>query len=227
VVRPGRAAELDVRQEDRDMRYDAFVSHASEEKDSVARPLAARLANLGYSVWFDEFELKVGDSLRRQIDRGLAESRFGIVVLSPAFFEKAWTKYELDGLTAVEVDRGSVCILPVWHELAKADVLRFSPALAGKVAVLTTLGLEGVVRRLCESLGNPSETPVPLKRPVVEAEFNHVDSDKINAMLKHSLCPRCGQGGNIFGFDGPDGDEFDWFECPHCGLFHVLHSLGG
>jgi hypothetical protein len=39
-------------------------------------------------VWFDEFTLKVGDSLRRTIDHGLGYSRFGVVVLSPAFFAK-------------------------------------------------------------------------------------------------------------------------------------------
>lgn len=209
------------------MKYDVFVSHASEDKDAVARPLAARLANLGYSVWFDEFELKVGDSLRREISRGLAESRFGIVVLSPEFFKKAWPKYELDGLTAVEVDRGSACILPVWHEVTKTDVLRFSPALADRVAVLTTLGIEGVARRLCQSLGEPRQAAIPLRRPVLEAELDGEGSDRIATMLRESICPRCEQKGDIFGFDGPDGDEFDWFECPHCGLFHVLHSSGG
>ena len=52
------------------------------------------------SVWFDELTLKVGDSLRRSIDRGLASSRFGIVVISPHFLSKEWPQKELDGLTA-------------------------------------------------------------------------------------------------------------------------------
>ena len=185
----------------------------------------------------------MGDSLRREINRGLAESRFGIVILSPEFFKKAWTKYELDGLTAVEVDRGLVCILPVWHEVTKADILKLSPALADKVAVLTTLGLKGMAQRLLESLGEPSRAPVPLKRLELprdakaggsasgrvskEDEFDDVGSEKIEKLLEDSICPRCEQKGEICGFDGPDGDEFDWFECPHCGIFHVLHSSGG
>jgi hypothetical protein len=57
---------------------------------------ALREAHL--DVWYDEFTLELGDSLRREIDRGLATSQFGIVVLSPAFFAKRWTNYELDGL---------------------------------------------------------------------------------------------------------------------------------
>ena len=52
-------------------------------------------------VWFDAFALTVGDSLRRSIDRGLAQSRFGIVILSEVFFAKHLPPLELDGLVAV------------------------------------------------------------------------------------------------------------------------------
>ena len=117
--------------------YHAFISHASEDKDQVVRPLARLLAKLGYSIWYDEFELKVGDSLRRKIDLGLARSRFGIVVLSPDFFAKNWPQYELDGLVAREVE-GQKVVLPIWHRVSKDDVLQYSPPLADKLALSTT-----------------------------------------------------------------------------------------
>lgn len=72
--------------------YDVFISHASEDKDCVVRPLAHALRIKGLNVWYDEFELKIGDSLRRKIDQGLSRSRFGIVVISRSFIKK-------DGLT--------------------------------------------------------------------------------------------------------------------------------
>jgi len=81
--------------------YDVFISHASEDKDAVVRPLAIALKNKGLSVWYDEFELKIGDSLRRKIDKGLANSNFGIVVISRSFIKKGWTNYELDGLITI------------------------------------------------------------------------------------------------------------------------------
>ncbi len=84
--------------------FDVFVSHASEDKDAIARPLAEALRDRGLSVWFDEFELRIGDSLRRKIDKGVARSRFGLVVLSPAFFAKGWPQYELDGLVTMAVN---------------------------------------------------------------------------------------------------------------------------
>lgn len=117
--------------------YTAFVSHASEDKDEVARPLTEALVALGHKIWFDEFTIKIGDSLRRTIDRGLTSSRFGIVILSPAFLSKGWPQYELDGLVAREV-AGQKVILPIWHKLSKNEVLAYSPTLADKVALSTS-----------------------------------------------------------------------------------------
>ena len=70
--------------------WDVFISHASEDKETVARPLAEALARRGVKVWFDAEQLTLGDSLRRSIDQGLAQSRYGIVILSRRFFAKEW-----------------------------------------------------------------------------------------------------------------------------------------
>jgi hypothetical protein len=117
--------------------YDVFISHASEDKDDVVRPLAHALSDSGLKVWYDEFELKIGDSLRRKIDTGLAKSRFGIVVLSRSFFGKGWTNYELDGLVTRSVT-GEQVLLPIWHEITKKELIDYSPSLADKVARSTT-----------------------------------------------------------------------------------------
>jgi TIR domain len=114
---------------------DCFISHASEDKDAVARPLAEGLQAAGYDVWFDEYDLEPGDSLREKIDQGLANSRFGIVVLSRKFFEKNWTKAELDGLMARQTIGSERVILPVWHEIDAAYLDSVSPMLAGLVGL--------------------------------------------------------------------------------------------
>lgn len=116
--------------------YDAFICQASEDKEKFVKPLADALTHMEYQVWYDEFELRVGDSLRQSIDKGLVNSRYGIVVLSPAFFAKNWPQYELNGLTAREMD-GHKVILPIWHMVDRDDVLAYSPTLADKVALST------------------------------------------------------------------------------------------
>lgn len=124
--------------EQQDHTYDAFVSYASEDKDDLVRPLVEALNKKGYSVWYAEFKLRIGDSLRRSIDKGLAHSKFGIVVLSPSFFAKNWTQYELDGLVAKEMTGGKV-ILPIWHKVSKDEVMAYSPALADKFELNTAM----------------------------------------------------------------------------------------
>ena len=114
-----------------------FISHASEDKDEVVRPLAHALQSAGLSVWFDEFELKIGDSLRQKIDRGLAKSRFGIVVFSRVFLSKGWTNYELDGIVTRTVS-GEQVLLPVWHNITKQEIVDFSPSLADRLARSTS-----------------------------------------------------------------------------------------
>ncbi|MGW6932926.1 DUF1883 domain-containing protein [Lentzea sp. NPDC054927] len=117
--------------------WDVFISHASEDKDEIVRPLAHALQGLDLRVWYDEFELKLGDSLRRKIDQSIANSAFGVVVLSESFFAKGWAQYELDGLVTRTVD-GSQVMLPLWHRLTKAEVISYSPSLADKLARSTT-----------------------------------------------------------------------------------------
>ncbi|WP_367363157.1 DUF1883 domain-containing protein [Mesotoga sp.] len=113
--------------------FDVFISHASEDKDDVVRPLAYALKERGISVWYDEFELKMGDSLRRKIDKGLANSYFGIVVISRDFIKKGWTNYELDGIITKSIS-GEQILLPIWHNISKSEVINFSPSLADKLA---------------------------------------------------------------------------------------------
>jgi len=116
--------------------HDVFISHASEDKATLVRPLAKALTDLGFDVWFDETSLKLGDSLRAKIDQGLASSRYGVVVLSESFFSNNWPAYELNGLVAKEMNGGN-SILPIWHKVTKDEVLSFSPTLADKLALNT------------------------------------------------------------------------------------------
>lgn len=129
-------------------KFDFFISHATEDKQSFVRPLAKILISIDCKVWYDEFNLKIGDSLRKKIDEGLKSSRYGIVVLSRDFFKKNWPEYELNGLVAKEMN-GIKVILPIWHNVTKDEVLQFSPSLADKLALNTAIySLEEIAAEL-------------------------------------------------------------------------------
>ncbi|MDO8675234.1 MAG: toll/interleukin-1 receptor domain-containing protein [Candidatus Omnitrophota bacterium] len=128
---------------------DVFISYASEDRETVAKPLAQLLSSLGISVWFDQFDLKIGDSLRRKIDDGLNKSRYGIVILSTAFFDKHYTNLELDGLAQKEVN-GEKVILPVWVGIDEKNVRSSSHILADRIACKWEDGINIVVPKLIE-----------------------------------------------------------------------------
>ncbi len=159
-----------------DAQWDFFISHASEDKQAIARPLADALIAKGMKVWYDEFSLNVGDSLRESIDRGLSQSRFGVVILSRHFFAKHWPQKELNGLATREVD-GKKVILPVWHTVGVVEVRAYSPMFADRIAVNTEKGLEHVVEKVLAAAGlpsnvvsesRPSRQTIPFKESVNE-----------------------------------------------------------
>ncbi|WP_404351675.1 toll/interleukin-1 receptor domain-containing protein [Phycicoccus jejuensis] len=118
---------------------DVFLSHASEDKDEIARPLRDALERRGVTVWFDELQIKVGQSIRQEIESGIAGCRFGVVIISPHFFAKQWTQAELDGLFGKKMESGQDLVLPIWHHVSKDEVQRHSPLLAGVMALNTAV----------------------------------------------------------------------------------------
>ena len=146
--------------------HDVFICHASEDKDEFVRPLAEALRSHHLEVWYDEFALDVGDSLREAIDRGLARSHYGIVVLSPSFFRKRWPKRELNGLVAREMGEDRAMILPIWHRVGREEVLAFSPPLADLRAAVSASGIPAVVGQLLRKL-QPEGSPLVVARDIL------------------------------------------------------------
>jgi hypothetical protein len=145
------------------MQYDVFICHASEDKKDFVRPFAELLKQQHIDVWYDEFSLSVGDSLTQKIDEGLSKSRFGIVVLSPNFFNKPWAKRELNGLTLREMVEKRNLILPIWHRVTVEDVAKFSPPLADKKAASSADGINALVRELTKKI-KPDDSPLIVAR---------------------------------------------------------------
>lgn len=128
-------------------KWDLFISYASEDRAEVAEPLAKLLSHCGLKVWYDQNELRLGDGLRRKIDEGLIQCRYGVVILSPSFFLKHYPNRELDGLAQREVD-GQTVILPIWYKVTDAKVRAYSPPLADRIAGRWEDGLNAVLVRI-------------------------------------------------------------------------------
>jgi formylglycine-generating enzyme required for sulfatase activity len=150
---------------------DVFISHAHEDKE-VARPLAEALRQRGLTVWYDEYVLRLGDSLREVIERGLASARFGVVILSPNFFAKEWPQRELNALLARETTKRSKVLLPIWHNLTLEEVTTRTPIIADRLAVSTAKGIPFIVEQILavleaekpRSAATASPPPPPIRR---------------------------------------------------------------
>ena len=146
------------------MTWDVFIAHAAEDKADCATPLAEALRSRGLSVCYDDFVLSVGDSLTEFMNRGIAESRFGIVILSERFFAKRWPQAELAALLHRERDGRSI-LLPLWKGLEVEGVLKHAPLLADRRAARWEDGLERVVGQLAAAIGYPPGARSPGGRP--------------------------------------------------------------
>ena len=203
--------------------WDAFISHASEDKDGFVRPLAEALQSLGAVIWYDEFTLRLGNSLSDSIDRGLSQSRFGIVVISPDFMNKAWTRHELRGLWTREIS-GRGHILPVWHKVQKDEVEAFSPTLADRVAVRTEgRAAADVALAILAEIRPDLHAAHPRAELLRRADGSALaelqeEVGNLRSQLSEFQCPYCGST-LISSIDAPiDEDEKHWdvrkiFEC--------------
>jgi len=142
----------------------AFISHDSRDKQEIARPIALGLQQRLCPVWFDEFSLRVGDSLREKIERGLKECARCILILSPNFLtNEGWTKAEFNSVFTREILQNEHVMLPVWRGVSARQVYDYSPSLADRVGLDWGLGADEVCRLLYNSIATATMVPTPSK----------------------------------------------------------------
>ena len=205
--------------------YDVFICHASEDKEGFVRPFAEALRRLGLSVWYDEFKFEIGDSISRQIDKGIVGARFGIVVVSRSFIGRPWPEHELHGLVNRDVEE-DLKILPIWHGVTKREVSQFSPSLADKFAIDTQhVDAEEAAIRILRTVRRDLYAQHP------RAELEKMASGEALAELQTEIeelrervaeyeCPHCGAPLSTR-IDAPvDPEERDWdvVETYECGF---------
>jgi len=131
----------------------AFISHDTRDKEALVRELALEMSKLMCPVWYDEYSLDVGDSLRAGIEKGLRETTKCIVILSPNFLSNdGWGKAEFDSIFTREIiEKGNV-MLPVWHNVDARAVYEYCPRLADKVGLKSDIGVKELARKLVNAV---------------------------------------------------------------------------
>ena len=167
-----------------------FISHASEDKTTLVLPLVQALKSDDLDVWYDDYELTIGDSLAHKIDQGIAACDYGIVILSESFFAKTWPRVELDALLSREIGTRFKVILPIWHGVDEAYVQKFSPILSAKLAANSKAGTTALVSQIRRAVGlsfGPASSETKHVRSLMELQddlMRHLDS------LRYTLTDR-------------------------------------
>ncbi len=131
-----------------------FVCHASENKELVVRPLVEMLKSSGISYWYDEAEIKWGNSLIDKVNEGLSKSSYVMVVLSEDFLNKNWPQKELNSAMNIEASSGQTKVLPliVGDKAAREKILGKYPLLNDKKYLVWPENRDDVVPSLLRLL---------------------------------------------------------------------------
>lgn len=111
-------------------KYDLFLCHAWDDRKGVARELSDKLTAMGVSVWFSEKDLPLGSTMLREIDKGLAKSRAGIVLVTPAFLKRV----ENEGVAEKELSAllAKDRLVPIVHNTTYDELRNVSPLLGSR-----------------------------------------------------------------------------------------------
>lgn len=114
---------------------DVFLCHAWDDRRGVAKELHDLLESLGVSVWFSEKDVALGTPLLREIDRGLAKSRVGVVLVTPALLRRLQSEgiadKELSALLARDL------LVPIVHDTTYEALREVSPLLGSRSGLST------------------------------------------------------------------------------------------
>ena len=121
----------------------AFISHDSQDKVLIASKIAKGLSSRLYPVWYDEYSLKIGDSLRESIESGIKEAHKCILILTPNFLSnKGWSKTEFNSIFTRGLIMKEKIVLPVWYNVSPKEIYEYSPSLADTFALTWPSPLE-------------------------------------------------------------------------------------
>jgi len=114
---------------------DVFLCHAWDDRQGAAKELHDLLESQNVSVWFSEKDVVLGTSLLREIDKGLAKSRVGIVLVTPAYLRRV----SADGIADKELSAllARDLLVPIVHDTTYEALREVSPLLGSRSGLST------------------------------------------------------------------------------------------
>lgn len=163
---------------------DFFISHASEDKDEFVREFVNRLLKLGYLTFYDEYSIKLGDSIVEKLNEGISNSQVFIIVISPNFLKKKWTNKEFNTIFSLSTQLGKR-LIPVYHNIDYESVLLHYPLLNEIKGINTSVGMD----LLCSEVVNQSGVE-PNLGFIISKEAENIVSESGFCLIFSFIIPR-------------------------------------
>jgi hypothetical protein len=133
------------------MKHDCFISYAGDDRPLVESIVAA-LERAAIKVWWDRGQIRLGDRLTQKIDEGLSQSRYGLIIVSPAFMGKRWPESELRALANRAIRSGHRVILPILVGMDHDAFAAKYPLLADIVSTTFSGDLKALVTEITAAM---------------------------------------------------------------------------
>jgi hypothetical protein len=138
---------------------DLFLCHSSEDKHNVVLPFTRLLEARGVSYWFDQAEIKIGDSISAKIDEGLRDSRYVLAFISKSFLERKWPERELRSALSSSIGKGIKKVLPVLIGVTPEHFFKRYSLLSDIRCAILSDDLEALAEEIIEIVSVPSLKP--------------------------------------------------------------------
>lgn len=129
--------------------YDLFLCHAWDDRRETATELHNLLEAEDVSVWFSEKDIVLGQPFMREIDKGLAKTRIGLVLITPAFLRRI----ESGGVSEKELSEllSRDLLIPVAHGVTYDEIRSVSPLLGSRNGLSTEEDpMEAIAKKVAE-----------------------------------------------------------------------------
>ncbi|KIM06853.1 MAG: hypothetical protein KU38_11700 [Sulfurovum sp. FS08-3] len=143
-----------------------FISHSTQDKQTIALPLYQELLALNLDPWIDQEGIEPSDSLFQKINQAIAKSHYGVAIVSPAFIASEWTNRELQVLDNLRLEKRIKRLFLIYHEITREKVLCYYPLLSDDLALNSSEPIATLAQKIAEVIESKSklERFVELKR---------------------------------------------------------------
>lgn len=166
----------------KEFEYDLFISNAEEDYESIVVHLMEELGKRELSMWQSE-QMTLGDNLITSLYKALDSSAYAVVIISPDYLKDPMIREQLITLLMQEYVGDGKRVLPIWHNLKQAEIMKVLPMMATRKSINTKEGLYAIVDAILQAIRGPLPPPPPIQFDIRFATLSGLIPEELRAKI--------------------------------------------